>query len=111
DQIYCATARGFNADLHTAPRIGLITRRLPTGVRGGVQVALSKVSTVTLTVRSGTRVIWTNSATVEAPRPRLLWVTPRRPGTYSVSLTAVDLAGNHAGATSSVVLAGPAHGP
>ncbi|MDE3069684.1 MAG: hypothetical protein KGJ43_03040, partial [Acidobacteriota bacterium] len=107
DQIYCATAKHFTADLHNPPRIGLITRRLPTGARGGVQIALSKVSTVTLTVRTGSRVVWTNTATVEAPRPRLLWVTPARAGSYSVSLTAVDLAGNRASATSSITLVAP----
>ena len=74
------------------------------GARGGVMVTLSKVSTVTLTVRSGSRVIWTNTATVEAGDPRLLWVTPRHTGQYSVSLRAVDRAGNSASTTGTITL-------
>jgi hypothetical protein len=40
--------------------------------------------------------VWTNSATVEHGRPRLLWLTPKTGGTFSVTLTATDLAGNFA---------------
>jgi hypothetical protein len=67
-------------------------------------MSLSKISTVAMTVRQGARVVWTNRATVERGRPRLLWVTPRTPGTYSVTLTATDLAGNFATTTGTVVL-------
>jgi hypothetical protein len=108
DQIYCTTAQRFTADLHTPPAIALLTRALPEGVRGGVQLSLSKVATVSLTIRQGGRVVWTNSALVEGGRPRLLWVTPRKPGTYSVSITAVDLAGNTASATGTIALGAPA---
>ncbi len=107
DQIYCTTAQRFTADLHTPPAIALLTRKLPEGVRGGVQVSLSKVATVSLTVRLGGRVVWINSALVEGGRPRLLWVTPRKPGTYSVSITAVDLAGNTATASGTIALGDP----
>ncbi len=51
---------------------------------------------MTLTVRRGTRVVWTNTATVERGRPRLLWVTPPAGGTFTVTLAARDLAGNFA---------------
>ncbi len=107
DQIYCATAQRFTADLHTPPAIKLLTRTLPEGVRGGVQLSLSKVATVTLTVRRGGRVVWSNSALVERGDPRLLWVTPRTAGTYEVSLHAVDLAGNTATASGTVTLGAP----
>jgi len=105
DQIYCSTASAFYADVHTPPHISLLTTRLPTGARGGVQVSLSKAATVSLTVRQGTRVIWTNSAAVESGRPRLLWVTPRHAGSYAVSLRAVDRAGNVATASGTITLA------
>jgi hypothetical protein len=104
DAIYCSTAQRFTADLHTPPAIALLTRKLPEGVRGGVQLSLSKVATVSLTVRLGGRVVWTNSALVEGGKPRLLWVTPRKPGTYSVSITAVDLAGNTATTSGTIAL-------
>jgi hypothetical protein len=105
DQIYCSTAKSFNADAHEAPRVSLLTRQLPTGARAGVQIALSKAATVSLTVRQGARVIWTNTATVEAGHPRLLWVTPRRAGAYAVSLRAVDRVGNSANASGTITLA------
>ncbi len=113
DAIYCSTAQRFTADLHTPPAIALLTRKLPEGVRGGVQLSLSKVATVSLTVRLGGRVVWTNSALVEGGKPRLLWATPRRPGTYSVSITAVDLAGNTATTSATITLgaSAPAKSP
>lgn len=104
DQVYCATASRFKADLHTPPRISLLTRRLATGTRAGVAVSLSKIATVTLTVRRGGNLVASNTATVEAGAPKLLWVTPRTPGDYAVSLHAVDLAGNGASASGSITL-------
>ncbi len=108
DAIYCTTAQRFTADLHTPPAIALLTRTLPEGVRGGVQVSLSKVATVSLTIRQGGRVVGTNSALVESGKPRLLWVTPKKPGSYSVSITAVDLAGNTATTSGTITLGAPA---
>jgi hypothetical protein len=105
DQIYCTTAQRFTADLHTPPAITLLTRKLPEGVRGGVQLSLSKVATVSLTIRQGGRIVWTNSALVEGGKPRLLWVTPNKAGTYNVSIRAVDLAGNSATTSGKIAVA------
>jgi hypothetical protein len=105
DAIYCTTAQRFTTDLHTPPAVALLSKTLPEGVRGGVQLSLSKIANVSIAIRLGTKVVWTNSALVERGRPRLLWVTPRRAGTYSVSVSAVDLGGNHASASGTIVLA------
>ena len=78
DQIYCTTAEAFTADEHTPPKIALVTTTLPTSARAGVQLSLSKVATVHLTVRLGGTVVYSNSATVERGKPKLLWPTPRR---------------------------------
>jgi len=94
DAIYCATAQRFETDLTTPPAIALLSTTLPTNARAGVRVSLSKISTVHLLVRRGGRVIWTNSATVARGTPRLLWLTPSKPGTYEITLSASDLAGN-----------------
>jgi hypothetical protein len=59
---------------------------------------------VRLTVRQGSRVVWTNSATLQRGRPRLLWGTPARGGSFAVTLTATDLAGNFATATGTVTV-------
>jgi hypothetical protein len=108
DQIYCTTAQRFTADLHTPPVLELLTHRLPEGVRGGVRVDLSKVATVSITIRQGAQVVWTNRALVEGGDPRLLWVTPRKAGAYTVSVAATDLAGNTATTSGTIVLGAPA---
>jgi hypothetical protein len=102
--LYCTTAQRFKDDLSTPPAISLLSRTLPGGARAGVQFSLSKISSVKLNVRRGGRVVWSNSATVEHGRPRLLWVTPASGGTFTVTLTATDLAGNFATANGTIVV-------
>jgi hypothetical protein len=105
DTIYCTTAEHFTAYEHTPPVISLITTTLPTSARAGVQLSLSKVSTVRLTVRLGGKVVFSNSATVERGKPKLLWPTPATGGSYAVTLSATDLAGNFATATGTITVA------
>ena len=105
DAIYCTTAQRFTADLHTPPAIALLTSILRGGTRGGLQISLSKVSNVGLTIRRGGNVVWTNRATLEHGKTRLLWLTPKnKPGAYSITLTATDLAGNSASAAGTVTV-------
>jgi hypothetical protein len=106
DEIYCTTSQHFKSYLHTPPQIALLTHALHAGTRAGVQFSLSKVSTVSLTVRQGNRVLWTNRATVEHGKPKILWVTPKKSGVYSITLGAVDLAGNSAKTTGTISLNG-----
>jgi hypothetical protein len=106
DQIYCTTAQGFYADLKTPPVVSLLSHSFRPGARAGVQISLSKISTVKLVVRQGSKVVWTNTATVEGGKPKLLWVTPRKRGSFSISLTATDLAGNFATADGPVRVSG-----
>jgi hypothetical protein len=105
DLIYCTTAERFRTYLQTPPLIALLTKSLTGGVRAGVRVSLSKLATVTLRVRRDGRVVWTNTATVEAGKPRLLWVTPARGGSYSITLSATDMAGNFATAMGTIAVA------
>jgi D-glucuronyl C5-epimerase C-terminus len=107
DEIYCTTAQAFMADLHTPPVISLLTTTLPTSSRGGVQVSLSKVSDVHITVKRGSSTVWSNGATVERGKPKILWVTPAQAGTYLVTVTATDLAGNFSTATGTITLSKP----
>lgn len=102
DEIYCSTAESFSEDLTTAPKLKLLSKKLSASFHAGVMFSLSKVATISLTVRKGKKVIWSNKATVEAGKPRLLWITPKQRGAYTVSATAVDLAGNTS-STSGVV--------
>ncbi len=104
DEIYCTTAQDFTADLHTPPVIELLSKTLRGGTRAGVQISLSKISNVDLTVRQGARVVWTNRATVERGTPRLLWVTPAKGGTFTVTIAAADLAGNFSTTTGTILV-------
>lgn len=94
DEIYCTTAKHFREYVKTAPVIALLTQNLRTRQRAGVQLKLSKVASVSMSISLGGRTIWSNSATVEGGKPRLLWVTPSKPGLYTVVVKARDLAGN-----------------
>jgi hypothetical protein len=107
DQIYCTTATNFREYQKTPPVIALLTKTVGAGERAGVQVELSKVSSVSMTIKQGEKTVWSNSATVEGGRPRLLWITPSKAGTYGVVLHARDLAGNEEVATGSIVVKAP----
>jgi len=104
DQIYCATAQKFTTYEKTPPLISLLTKTLKGGTRAGVQLSLSKLSTVRLTVRQGGRTVWSNSSYLARGKPKLLWVTPKAGGTFNVTLSATDPAGNFATATGTIVV-------
>jgi hypothetical protein len=104
DAVYCATAQRFEEDLRTPPSVTLLTSAVGRGTRAGVQISLSKVSTVRMTIRQGGRVVWRNSAIVEGGRPRLLWITPSGSGSFSVNLTATDPAGNFSSTNGTIVV-------
>ncbi len=105
DALYCTTAAQFSADLHAPPVVALVSRTLRGGTRAGVQISLSKVATVQLTISEGAHVVRQVAATVESGDPRLLWVTPSKGGKFSASVTATDLAGNRASTTGTIVVA------
>ncbi|HEY1451309.1 MAG TPA: D-glucuronyl C5-epimerase family protein, partial [Solirubrobacteraceae bacterium] len=104
DQIYCTTAQKFTTYLKTPPVIALLSKTLKGGTRAGVQVSLSKISTVRLTVRQGTKTVWTNNAYVGRGKPKLLWSTPAKGGTFNVTVSATDPAGNFATTTGTIVV-------
>jgi D-glucuronyl C5-epimerase C-terminus len=104
DNIYCTTAKNFREDEKTPPVIELLTQNLRTSERAGVQLKLSKISSVSMVIKLGGKTVWTNDVTVEGGRPRLLWVTPLKAGTYSIGLKAVDLAGNEEVTTGTIVV-------
>lgn len=104
DEVYCTTAQKFTGYLKTPPVISLLTKTLKGGTRAGVQVSLSKISTVRLTVRQGSRTVWTNSAYVSRGKPKLLWKTPSGGGTFNATVSATDPAGNFATANGTIVV-------
>ncbi len=104
DEIYCTTGERFKADLHTPPTLEVLSTTLKGGTRAGVRIELSKLATVSMTIRQGSHVVWSTRATLAGGKPRLLWVTPANGGIYEVSLSATDLAGNHETATGSIAV-------
>jgi hypothetical protein len=106
DAVYCTVAERFREDQKTPPVIELLTKTVKTNERAGVQMRLSKVSNVNLTIKSGTKTVLSNSVTVEGGKPRLLWVTPPKAGVYSVSLRAIDLSGNQEVASGTITVKG-----
>ncbi len=104
DSIYCTTAKNFREDEKTPPVIELLTQNVRTSERAGVQLKLSKISAVSMTIKLGEKTVWTNNVTVEGGRPRLLWVTPSKPGLYTIDLSAKDLAGNEEVASGTITV-------
>lgn len=104
DEVYCATAKRFREDEKTPPVIELLTHAVRAKERAGVQMKLSKISTVSMRIKLGEKTVWTNTVTVEGGKPRLLWVTPSKTGLYSVELRATDLAGNEEVASGAIAV-------
>jgi hypothetical protein len=104
DEIYCTVGEHFRADLHDPPTIELLSKTLRGGTRAGVQFSLNKVATVSMTITQAGKTIWSNRATLEGGKPKLLWVTPPQGGIYEVTLSATDLAGNHESTTGTLAV-------
>jgi hypothetical protein len=94
--VYCATAQAFARDLKEPPLLELLTRRLRARRRTLVRFELSKVSHVGMTIRreQDGKVVLATSASVAHGAHAYGWTVPRAPGTYDVTLTGTDLAGN-----------------
>jgi hypothetical protein len=92
---YCGTAERFTGYLHERARVRLVgasplrARRVTQ-----VRVLLSKVSCVTVSVRRGGRVVATLVRVLPRGQGVFFW-RPQRPGAYSVTVDARDLAGHH----------------
>jgi hypothetical protein len=104
DQIYCTTAEHFTTYLHTPPVVELLTHTLQGGTHAGVQISLSKVSHVSISISQNGHTVWTNSAQVTHGKPKILWITPTKGGVYNISVHAVDLAGNAANTTGTITV-------
>jgi hypothetical protein len=101
--VYCQTAQRFLAYLSTPPEIVVRRGRLRGGRYGRVGFRLSKISSVTLQITRGTRVVESRAfGTVAYGSRSFGWAVPRRKGRYTVTLTARDLAGNVGSGTATV---------
>jgi hypothetical protein len=96
--VYCDTAQAFTDQLSQAPAVTIRTRRIRGGKPGQLKFQLSKISRVGVTVRdSRGRTIFSTSSTVGYGDRFFTWSrTPKKAGTYTLRISATDLAGNRA---------------
>jgi hypothetical protein len=103
-EVYCATAIAFSRDLKRPPTLELLTRRLRARRYALVRFALSKVSRVGMTIRRERdgKVVLSTSASVSRGGHAYGWRVPPSPGTYDVTLSGTDLAGNAGSASGTI---------
>ncbi len=109
DAIYCTTATSFQADLHRPPVL-TFTPALSHAQAGRavtVGFTLSKISTVTLTVARGGTSVYGTSILLGYGSHSLTWPGSAQAGAYTVTLGAVDLAGNHGSTSAPLTLTAP----
>jgi D-glucuronyl C5-epimerase-like protein len=101
--VYCTTSERFLTYKTVPPKILVKPKRLRGGRYGRVAFELSKISTVTLAISRGEqRVEARPFGAVGYGRRTFGWQVPKRPGRYTVVLTATDLAGNTSSDTTTV---------
>ncbi len=98
DQLYCDTHARFARYLTEPPALRVTTRSLRAGRTGLLRFRLSKKSAVSVQVSQSSRVALGRSLGTLPYGGRYFAFAPsrRRPGDYTVTLTAIDLAGNRA---------------
>jgi hypothetical protein len=103
-EIYCTTAKAYSQDLKEPPTMELLTRRLRARRYALVRFELSKVSRVGMTIRreQDGKVVLSTSASVSRGEHSYGWTVPATPGSYDVTLTGTDLAGNTGRATGTI---------
>ncbi|MBV9606852.1 MAG: hypothetical protein JO027_17185 [Solirubrobacterales bacterium] len=90
---FCGEASRFNSYLKTAPVLGLLTSTAHAGSSASLSFTLSKISNVTVSVLKGSQTVY--SSTEQLPYGTDAFNLPALgAGTYSVQLSATDLAGN-----------------
>jgi hypothetical protein len=100
---YCSTASRFTSYLKTAPQLQVLDSKLRAGKTGELRFKLDKISRVSVKVvgSDGTVVDSRGLGTIGRGTRSIEW-KPKHSGTYTVTLSASDLAGNPGSATGSV---------
>jgi D-glucuronyl C5-epimerase-like protein len=100
---YCSASQHFTNYLKIAPVISVLPRTLRPKKSGKLRFKLSKVSRVSVRVTRGTTPVATiNPGVLYRGTKSLAWTAPKKTGTYEVTVTATDLAGNTASAAGEV---------
>ena len=107
-EVYCTTAQNFLDYKAVPPEVTVRGRTLRGGKPGRVRFELSKISNVTLRITRGEQVVESRPfGAVGYGKRTFGWDVPRRAGTYTVQLSATDLAGNDGSAAATVEVLKP----
>jgi len=108
--VYCTVAAAFKADLKKPPAITLAApAKTRATLPAHVLMAIDKPANVTFAVSFGGHVVSQTTLALSAGSHSLIWRPPHS-GTWTLTLSAVDLAGNHGQVTASAtILAPPPH--
>jgi hypothetical protein len=93
-QVYCTTARRFGTYLTTPPALSLPAATATANAAGAVSFTLSKISNVSITVLNGSSQTVFSSSSQFAYGTDSFTLPPLAAGTYTIQLSATDLAGN-----------------
>ena len=108
--VYCSVAAAFKADLKRPPAITITTpAKTRATLQARVVMAIDKPASVTFAVGYGGHVVSQTTLGLSAGSHSLTWRPPHA-GTWTLTLAAVDLAGNHGqGTATATILAPPRH--
>jgi len=95
---YCDAEAHFTEYLEVPPLLALKTTRVRGGTDAKLAFTLSKISRTSISVidPGGRTVLAVSAGTVGFGTRTVAWAVPRRAGTYTVRISATDLAGNAA---------------
>lgn len=101
--VYCVTAQHFTAYLTTPPALALVTQRAHKGKHFTLQFSLSKYSRVGIVVIGpGGNTLFSTSASFGYGTRSFAVPALKHKGTYTINLSATDLAGNFSRITGTI---------
>jgi len=108
DDVYCDASRRWAGYLRTPPVVTLLTKNVKAGSKANVSFRLSKQSKVGMTIAFAGKTYLSTSATVGYGTHFYTWSVPKTAprGTYTVTLSATDQAGNFGRSAGTVNVAG-----
>jgi hypothetical protein len=102
---YCSASQHFTNYLKVPPVVEVLPRALRAKKPGKLRFKLSKISRIGVRITRGSTVVATISPGVLGRGAKTLpWTAPKKTGTYTVMVSATDLAGNAASATGEVAV-------
>jgi hypothetical protein len=101
DAVFCGAEANYDRYLVEKPSLAVVSKRIRGGQAGALRFTLSKVSRVgvRVTKADGTALLVRQAGVFGYGRRSIAWTPPRHSCACTVTLTAVDLAGNTGSAT------------